>query len=352
MGFWHSLQVLLSDELVYTNARDLSYSEVACVTVLTWDVLIMLSEEVQLIWRRAWTPAKVMYFLARYVPWLLTPIYRALLAINVNGSTGLEYTSAQCAAWQVVQGVLLQVIVTTVDVILITRGKCTPNLVPGLYALYSRSRILLGVLGTLFVAELSFLCYVLGVVTPRLTYDDECYVTSSPPIFQYYWCVIVSLIFETVLFALTIYRFAEAVHQGWGKGPVLQQFVTDGTWAYALIFIVMLVNMMLYKYVHSTLTGICYTWLLVVLSFAGSRLVLNPRRVSAARNVSQSRLSSSHIELTRFSGLAAAPPGSAPPSPTRARAGVLVTIERISDSEPRTSLRRVFFQALMSFRPW
>lgn len=54
-------------------------------------------------------------------------------------------------------------------------------------------------------------------------------------------------------------------------GPIMQQFVTDGTWAYALIFVVMLINMMLYKYVHSTLTGICYTYvttLLALLSFA------------------------------------------------------------------------------------
>lgn len=98
----------------------------------------------------------------------------------------------------------------------------------------------------------------------------------------------ISLAFETVLFVLTIVKFLDAVKQGWGKGPIMQQFVTDGTWAYTLIFLVMLVNMMLYKYVHSTLTGICYTcvrlhtisvtsihdltgihrWLLVVMSFA------------------------------------------------------------------------------------
>ena len=40
---------------------------------------------------------------------------------------------------------------------------------------------------------------------------------------------------------------------------MVQQFIADGTWAYALIFLVMLVNMMFYKYVHSELTGICYT---------------------------------------------------------------------------------------------
>ena len=65
--------------------------------------------------------------------------------------------------------------------------------------------------------------------------------------------------FETVLFSLTIGKFLSAIHQGWGKGPVMQQFVADGTWAYALIFITMLVNMLFYKLVRSTLTGICYT---------------------------------------------------------------------------------------------
>ena len=57
------------------------------------------------------------------------------------------------------------------------------------YALYGRNRLLLTVLGALFVAEIASLCYILAVVTPRLGYNDECYVISSPSIFQYYWCV-------------------------------------------------------------------------------------------------------------------------------------------------------------------
>ncbi|KAI0742353.1 hypothetical protein C8Q80DRAFT_1221001 [Daedaleopsis nitida] len=294
--------------VTFANSRDLSYSEVACVTVLTWDVMVMLSEEVELVWmRRAWTPAKVMYFVSRYLPWL---VQLALLAINVNGTTGLMFTPGQCAIWQVVQGVLLQVVVTTVDVILVTR----------VYALFSRNNMLLTVLGALFFAEVLALCYILGVVTPRLTYTDECYVTSSPAIFQYYW--IISLMFETVLFVLTIAKFLTACRQGWGMGPIMQQFVADGTWAYALIFVAMLINMMLYKYVHSTLTGICYTWLLVVLSFAGSRLVLNPRRSSASYDISTHP---SDVELSGMSILRHF-------SPTRASsAGILVTIERITD---------------------
>ena len=40
--------MVLSESFVsYARSRDLSYSEVACVTLLTWDVLVMLSEEVR-----------------------------------------------------------------------------------------------------------------------------------------------------------------------------------------------------------------------------------------------------------------------------------------------------------------
>ncbi|KAI0669051.1 hypothetical protein C8Q78DRAFT_226373 [Trametes maxima] len=165
-----------------------------------------------------------MYIVARYVPWM---VLLALLPVSVNGSTGLKFTPGQCNAWQFVQGVLLQ------------------------------SRILLQILVGLFVAEFAFLCYVLVASNPKIAHEDECFVTSSPTFFKYYW--VVSLLFETILFALTMHKFIEAVHHGWGRSSVMQRFVTDGTWAYALIFLVMLVNMLLYEYAHSPLAGICYT---------------------------------------------------------------------------------------------
>lgn len=177
----------------------------------------------------------------------------------------------------------------------------------------------------------------------------------------------ISLAFETVLFVLTIVKFVDAVKQGWGKGPIMQQFVTDGTWAYTLIFVVMLVNMMLYKYVHSTLTGICYTyvftnlipppcrayltspgrWLLVVMSFAvrllafafsdvslidlqGSRLVLNPRRSSASQYVSTR---TSDIEMSHISSFGHFS------HPRDLGPGIMVTIERITDGKASSSTR-------------
>ncbi|KAI0640949.1 hypothetical protein C8Q79DRAFT_920383 [Trametes meyenii] len=310
----------------YGDTRSVSHSAVACATLITWDVLITFSEEVDFIWRRKWTATTYMYIMARYIPWM---VLLALLPVSVNGSTGLKFTSGQCDAWQFVQGILMQVTITTVDVILITR----------VYALYRRSLILLQILVGLFAAEFAFLCYVLVSSNPRIVHEDECFVTSSPTFFKYYW--IVSLLFETLLFALTIYKFVKAVHHGWGKSSVMQRFVTDGTWAYALIFLVMLVNMLLYEYAHSAFAGICYTWLVVVLSFAGSRLILNPRRAFVSSQEPTANDESSHIEFTRLSTVR--PLGSPIRIPAhvytsdaheRGRGhGVFVTIERVSDSE-------------------
>ncbi|KAH8089867.1 hypothetical protein BXZ70DRAFT_493784 [Cristinia sonorae] len=247
---------------VIAQTRDVSRSEMAAVAILTYDIMITFGDEVEMIWRRQWTFAKGMYIAARYIPWIFE---LALIAINADGTTGLFFSEPDCRRWIIVQGVILQLIISTVDIVLMTR----------VYALYNRNLRLMTGLGLLFLGEVAYMIYVLTVVTPRLVFNADCFVISSPKIFINYW--IVSLIFETILFSLTLFKFGEAMWNGWGKRPVMKQFVRDGTWAYTLIFIAMLINSLFYKLVHSPLAGICFTWLLTVLSYAGSRLILNPR---------------------------------------------------------------------------
>lgn len=120
------------------------------------------------------------------------------------------------------------------------------------YALYNKSQYLLVFLATALLVEVGYMCHNLAIVTPKLTFSDDCFVTSSPPLFVVYWYVlaiwkiptaayrcfrrIVSLCFETLLFALTLFKFFSALKDGWGRRPVMKEFVSDGTWAYALIF--------------------------------------------------------------------------------------------------------------------
>ncbi|TCD61109.1 hypothetical protein EIP91_009027 [Steccherinum ochraceum] len=277
MSFGFRVLVESTAEVV-AQTRDVSRSEMAAVTLLTYDIIITIGDEVEVIWKRQWTFAKCLYVAARYLPWI---VQLALIAINADGSTGLFFSTADCHRWIAIQGTILQLIITTVDVVLITR----------VYALYNRNLTLTGILVALFCVEISSLSYILSQVAPNLTFNDDCFVIRSPKIFVYYW--ITSLVFETLLFLLTLYKFFQAVRTGWGRRPVMQQFVGDGTWAYTLIFIAMLINSLFYKLVHSPLAGICFTWLLTVLSFAGSRLILNPR----LRSYSHFQTQDTEVEL-------------------------------------------------------
>ena len=124
--------------------------------------------------------------------------YRALLAINVDGTTVLHFTVHQCRKWMIFQAIILQLVITTVDIILMMRGECgiPPNLVSSLYchsiavfALYNKSRPLLLFLWTIFLAEIAYLSYNLATITPRLGFAEDCFVRSSPPSFIFYWYV-------------------------------------------------------------------------------------------------------------------------------------------------------------------
>ena len=44
------------------------------------------------------------------------------------------------------------------------------------------------------------------------------------------------ILFETLLFGLTLFKFVQAVRTGWGHTPVMALLARDGTWAFALIF--------------------------------------------------------------------------------------------------------------------
>lgn len=46
---------------------------------------------------------------------------------------------------------------------------------------------------------------------------------------------IAPIVFDTLLFALTLVKFVESVREGLGKQPVFHVIVRDATWAYALV---------------------------------------------------------------------------------------------------------------------
>ncbi|OBZ77852.1 hypothetical protein A0H81_02424 [Grifola frondosa] len=215
-------------------ARDDSYAGVAALTFLTWDVLIHLADEVKYIWhgRNGWM--KWIYLFIRHMP------------IFAQGSTGVHFNSTGCRDWIIYQAAVMEAITLAVEIVLIIR----------VYALYNRNKLVLTIILLLFVME---------VTTMRCT--------------DYIYGLLAMLSgLETILFVLTLIKFFQVAHRRIGEQTLLNTFVRDGTWAFAIIFLIMLLNTLMYQLSHTPLAGICYFWALSVMSFAGSHALLNLRR--------------------------------------------------------------------------
>ncbi|OBZ76659.1 hypothetical protein A0H81_03308 [Grifola frondosa] len=243
--------------------RDTSYAAVAALVFLAWDMLINLADEVEYIWRRPKGKMSWMYAFIRHMPILAQG---TLIVTNTSNATGVHFSSTGCRAWLSYQAAVMEVVILSVEIVLITR----------VYALYNCNKIMLTAISTLFVLEVTAMITALCLSVPKMTFTPECLVSGAPALFMACW--ISSLAFETILFALTLVKFFRHARHCIGKRSLMNVFMRDGTWAFALIFVAMLLNTLMYQLNHSPLAGICFNWAMSVMSFAGSHLILNLRR--------------------------------------------------------------------------
>jgi hypothetical protein len=109
------------------------------------------------------------------------------------------------------------------------------------------------------------------------------------------------ILFETVLFVLTLIKFLVALRNGWGRTSVVFILMRDGTWAFTLIFgspfaahhhhfysplrshpVTLCINAGFYVGEGDTpIAAIAFPWLLSIESFAGARVVLNLHAISS-----------------------------------------------------------------------
>ncbi|RDX54621.1 hypothetical protein OH76DRAFT_1478889 [Lentinus brumalis] len=244
-------------------------SDLACAATAfsMWDTLINLDKEVEYIWRAPNSWVKWAYLLIRHIPYLVQcSILIGLLAVVGDGHV---YGTPACRVWIAYQLVANEVLTVVVEIILIIR----------IYAMYNRNWIVTRTVYALFVAEVVAMCTILAITVPKFEFTSQCLITSTPKIFPSYWTI--SLAFETTLFLLTLYKFFSVLEiMKFHRQPIIVTLVRDGTWAYAIIFAIMLLNTLMYELEKNTLAGICYFWELSVMSYAGSHVLLNLRRLA------------------------------------------------------------------------
>ncbi|KAI0711163.1 hypothetical protein C8T65DRAFT_739556 [Cerioporus squamosus] len=216
---------------------------VAAMTFVLYDILLNLGDEVDMIW----------------------------ISLFMLIEHGIAWTPKRCMVMQVYQNIAIQSLTLAVELILLGR----------VYAMYSRNRILLYFLSTFLFVEVCCMVGVLSVTIPEFRMTEGCIVTHTPRLFSFYW--ILPLAFETTLFALTLFKFATSVTDRSVLGrrhSIMFVLLRDGTWAYAIIFAAMLLNTVFYAVETTPLAGVSFAWEIATLSFAGSHVILNTRRIA------------------------------------------------------------------------
>jgi len=121
------------------------------------------------------------------------------------------------------------------------------------FAMFDNNTAVVTLVSILFVAEIAAMITVLALSIPRMEFASDCLITHIPAVFTSYW--ILSLSFETVLFGLTLVKFFTSVSTRLGQQSIMYALVRDGTWAYAIIFVIW--NLLLVGYPIFSLGG-CY----------------------------------------------------------------------------------------------
>ncbi|KAJ3531248.1 hypothetical protein NM688_g7600 [Phlebia brevispora] len=247
-------QVSLANLMQSAEARR---SQIAALCFLVWDIVITMDDEVTHIWLTPFQPLKLLYLFTRY--------YSASVLITLNAR---NLSCQEWVAFEAISAILLEI---AVEIILMLR----------IYAMYAASRKLLRCLIPSFVAQVLIMIASLAVSLPRVMSTPLCIATTFPiEIIAY---TISSIIFESFLFGLTVYKFFAARREGWGKKSLLTVLVRDSVWAFAVVLIAMISNTLFFTLAPATLAALGFPFLLAILGTLGPRLVLNVR-IQHARN--------------------------------------------------------------------
>ncbi|GJE98011.1 hypothetical protein PsYK624_142330 [Phanerochaete sordida] len=245
------------------DAQQVMYGAAGVVTWLVWDTVIHLDVEIDSIWRRPRTWVKFLYFFIRY-----TPIIHTLALVIALGHNH-RYSDATCKGWIFYELIYMEVLTLAVEIVLVMR----------LYALYNANQLVLWAIILAFAAEVAVMVVCLCIVLPGMTFTPACLVAHADGIFVAYWAS--SLAFETLLFLLTLVKFYHSVAHAFREQSILGVFLRDGTWAFALIFVAMLLNLLMYKLCTTPLAGMGYGWALAALAFSGAHILLNLQSLGA-----------------------------------------------------------------------
>ncbi|TFK22093.1 hypothetical protein FA15DRAFT_51579 [Coprinopsis marcescibilis] len=252
-----------------TNA--VGYSAVASMVFLIYDIMLTMDDEVTFIWPIPWSFTKLVYFFLRLFGGVADSVRSVLRTTLFLGTPPFTFTASECYIWAVYQALASTLLIASVDYILVMR----------VFALYPRGKFVRYGVALLYVAELVTVTIGFGFGVPQLVYDEYCTTIDAPNTFTIASATPIAV--QALLFFLTAYKFAQAVRNGWGDVPLLRLLMRDGTWAFFLIFLVLVGEGILFGFAPEAYTAVLYGWMNTVFAFCGYRILLNLNSAGSGR---------------------------------------------------------------------
>ncbi|KAK0201000.1 hypothetical protein DFS33DRAFT_1094532 [Desarmillaria ectypa] len=282
---------------LYDNKKS-SYSYVSALSFLTWDIIVSFGDEVNYIWVSQWSIPKLMYFLARYYPFLYLmsvflfnlPVLDEQMTLVLVGRTScpLLLTSPKdCQAywyWSLIGGPSFVIII--LDIILLLR----------VFSLYNRNRWLLTFMVLFVIGDATgalYACSRLAIDLAAGTYSvpapwQGC--TAPVPQFGFVLSTYVpNLTLALIFLGLTLWKLFQThrslngsitlknIRELESVSPLLMAFVTDGSIFFALIAAALVVGMIPSFAVSGPIQSAFLPWTMAFYSYSGAHLILNLR---------------------------------------------------------------------------
>ncbi|KAJ6503889.1 hypothetical protein C8R45DRAFT_894985 [Mycena sanguinolenta] len=261
--------------LIVTGLQDIQatrFSQLASSTIIVFDHIITLDEEVELIWKSPWSMGKVLFIINRY--YTLTSVIvnnYALLSPSLTDSFCLRFFR-----WQGWTGLIACMIT---EVILQMR----------LYALYFLNKKVLALMVTTFILSSASSAAIMGTVLEGITARAHpvpgmtfCVPSGVPNYFYAFWIPIIC--FESLLCGLALYRGYQTFR---ATDPLFQSgrhlvgiLIRDSVFYFLVMFATYFTNMLVWISASTNLLEIPIAFAVALSCCLGNRMILNVREVN------------------------------------------------------------------------
>ncbi|KAJ6558562.1 hypothetical protein DFH09DRAFT_534632 [Mycena vulgaris] len=170
---------------------------VGSATILLYDHLITIDQEIDLVWRRDWSFLKCVFIFHRYLGFVCV-IIELFVTLNPNVSDQVSTFSFHWEMWG------YSVVVLTSELVLLL----------WIFVLYNKNLRILAFLGVLFLAESLSLVVILAKSFARLQITARlipgftfCSLLNEPQFFYWYWLPV--LVYNSAILALFIAKGTE-----------------------------------------------------------------------------------------------------------------------------------------------